>query len=239
MKHGTRSLSILALLLSLTAAPPVRAQADGHPKIDLEKGWRQLFNGKDLAGWETRDTDGKKVPDDTWVVEDGTITRKGNAYLWSAEDYGDFILDLEFKVSPRTNSGIILRHEPDPTAKRYWWNGLLEVQLLDCHGKAVPDKHDCGALYDMVAPCKNTMHKPGEWNRMTITAQKSRVAVVLNDKKIVDVDLDNWSEAEKNPDGTPNKYRKPMKDLRRRGHILLQDHPGAIWFRNLYLKPLD
>ncbi len=61
MKHGTRSLSILALLLSLTAAPPVRAQADGHPKIDLEKGWRQLFNGKDLAGWETRDTDGKKV----------------------------------------------------------------------------------------------------------------------------------------------------------------------------------
>ena len=239
MKHAIQSSLISALLLGATSVSPVPARAGDHPKIDLKKGWRRLFNGKDLTGWETRDTAGKKVPDDTWAVEDGAITRKGKAYLWSTEEYGDFILDLEFKVSPRANSGIILRYEPDPTLNRYWWHGLLEIQILDCHGKAEADKHDCGALYDMIAPSKNTMRRAGQWNRMTITAHGSRVAVVLNDEKIVDCDLDDWSEAEKNPDGTPNKYRKPMKDLRRRGHILLQDHPGSIWFRNLYLKPLE
>lgn len=239
MKHAVQSSLILALLLGITATSPVRTEAGGHPKIDVKKGWRQLFNGEDLTGWETRDSDGKRVPEDTWAIEDGTVTRKGKAYLWSADEFGDFILDLEFKVGARTNSGIILRHKPDATAKRYWSNGLLEIQILDSHGKAQPDKHDCGALYDMIAPSNNTMRKPGEWNRITITAKGSRVAVVLNEEKIIDIDLDDWPEAKKNPDGTPNKYLKPMKDLRRRGHILLQDHPGAIWFRNLYLKALD
>lgn len=215
------------------------ARAGEHPEIDLEKGWQRLFNGKDLTGWETRDADGRKLPADTWAVEDGALTRKGHAYLWSADQFGDFILDMEFKVSEGTNSGIILRHKADPSLKRYWWNGLLEVQILDSYGKAQPDKHDCGALYDMIAPSKNTMKKAGEWDRITITAKGSKVVVVMNGERIIDVDLDDWPEAGKNPDGTPNKYHKPMKDLRRKGHILLQDHPGSIWFRNIFTKRLD
>ena len=232
-------LVILTASIGLTGMTRREARADGHPDIDLKKGWQQLFNGKDLSGWETRDSEGREAPADTWAVEDGTLTRKDHAYLWSTEQFGDFILDMEFKVSPDTNSGIIVRHKPDPGVKRYWWNGLLEVQVLDCHGKAVPDKHDCGALYDMIAPSKNTMNKAGEWNRITITAKGSKVAVVLNGEKIIDVDLDDWAEAGKNPDGTPNKYHKPMKDLGRKGHVLLQDHPGSIWFRNVFIKRLD
>lgn len=83
------------------------------------------------------------------------------------------------------------------------------------------------------------MRKAGQWNRITITAKGSKVTVVMNGEKIVGVDLDDWNEAGKNPDGTPNKYHKPMKDLQRRGHVLLQDHPGSIWFRNIFVKPLD
>ena len=56
---------------------------------------------------------------------------------------------------------------------------------------------------------------------------------LFNGAKIIDADLDDWTEANQNPDGTPNKYHKPMRDLRRTGHILLQDHPGSIWFRNV------
>ena len=225
----------LACLVSVWASP---CPAGEHPQIDPDRGWQKLFNGKDLTGWKTRDSEGRPAPAEAWVVEDGTLTRKDHAYLWSEKQFGDFILDLEFKVSPGTNSGIIVRHKPDPTAKRYWWNGLLEVQILDSFGKETPDKHDCGALYDMIAPSKNTMRKPMEWNRVTITCRASKVAVVLNGEKIVDADLDDWTEANKNPDGTPNKYNKPMKDLGREGHILLQDHPGSIWFRNIYVKPL-
>ena len=239
MERGSQRLLILLALVVLMGAGLVVARAGEHPKIDLNKGWQKLFNGKDLTGWEPRDANGRKLPADTWVVEDGTLTRKGHAYLWSTDQFGDFILDMEFKVSPGTNSGIIVRHKADPSMKRYWWNGLLEVQILDSYGKAQPDKHDCGALYDMIAPSKNTMKKAGEWNRITITAKGSKVAVVMNGEKIIDVDLDDWPQAGKNPDGTPNKYHKAMKDLSRQGHVLLQDHPGSIWFRNIYVRPLD
>ena len=126
-----------------------------------------------------------------------------------------------------------------PAERAYWWDGLLEVQVLDSAGKQKPSMHDCGSLYDMIAPSKNTMKPPGEWNRVTITAQGSKIRIVMNGEKIVDVDLDDWTEANKNPDGTPNKYHKPMKDLSRKGYILLQEHGHPVWFRKIYIKPLD
>jgi hypothetical protein len=240
MQASCRWLGVVILSIYLPTAPPLPAQADQHPKIDLDNGWQSLFNGRDLTGWVTRDSDGKPAPANTWAVEDGAIARKGGAYLWSAQQYGDFILDLEFKVAPETNSGIILRHTPEYSAgQRYWWNGLLEVQILDSYGQAKPGMQDCGSLYDMIAPAHNTMKKPGEWNRITITAKGSRIVVVMNGQQIIDADLDDWSEAGKNPDGTPNKYHKPMKDVGRKGFILLQDHGRPVWFRNVHVKPLD
>lgn len=218
---------------------PPSAQAAGHPKIDPTTGWVTLFDGKDLTNWETCHTDGRKAPSDTWVIEDGTLTRKGRAYLRTTKTYSDFVLDMEFKVGPKANSGIILRYKPEHAegTKRYWWNGLIEIQILDCHGRAEMDKHDCGALYDMIAPSKNVMKKAGEWNRITITANKSRITVVLNCEQIVDADLADWSETGKNPDGTPNKYHKPMCEMPGDGYIWLQEHPGEVRFRNISIKP--
>ncbi len=240
MDCATRWLAVSSLMVCFGGAAAVPARAAEHPKIDPAQGWQKLFNGKDLSGWETRDSNGRQAPAETWAVEDGAIARKGRAYLWSAEKYGDFILDLEFRVAPKTNSGIILRHLPEYSAgQSYWWNGLLEVQILDSYGKATPGMHDCGSLYDMIAPSKNVMHKPGEWNRITVTCRGSKVAVVMNGESIIDADLDDWTEANKNPDGTPNKYHKPMKDVSREGFILLQDHGRPVWFRNIHLKPLD
>ena len=233
--------STLPLVAAVTLAVTMAARpcSAGHPDIKTESGWRALFDGDDLSAWTCRATNGKPTGKANWEVEDGTIARRGGGYLWSKEQFGDFVLDLEFKVAPGTNSGVIFRHQPDPEAKRYWWNGLLEMQLLDSAGKAEPGMHDCGALYDMVAPKQNAMKPANQWNRVTITAKGSHIHIVMNCQEIIDADLDDWSEPNKNPDGTPNKYNNPMKDLSRSGHILLQEHGGPVWFRNIYIKPLD
>ncbi len=237
----------LAVLASLSVASTLAIGAE-HPEIRPESGWAPLFNGKDLSGWVSVTQDGIPTDPDAWVVENGAITRKGKAYLRSEKEYRDLILDLEFKVGPpqgdrRTNSGIFLRHKPDPELveqkKKYWWNGLLEIQLFDSHGLE-PDKHQCGALYDMIAPSRITNKPPGEWNRMTITAKGPKISLILNGKQVLDANLSDWSETGKNPDGTPNKYHKPMNWLAdQSGYIWLQDHPGEIWFRNIWVKRLD
>jgi 3-keto-disaccharide hydrolase len=211
------------------------AHAAEHPEIDQSKGWNCLFDGQDTFAFET-------------VSQDGTLTRKGKAYLRSQEQYRDLVLDLEFKVGPpqgkrRTNSGIFLRHKPNPELiqqkKKYWWNGLIEIQLFDSHGLE-PDKHQCGALYDMVAPTSIENKKPGEWNRMTITAKGPKITIVLNGKQVLNTNLNDWNETGKNPDGSANKYHKPMNWLAdQSGYIWLQEHPGEIWFRNIWVKSLD
>ena len=52
------------------------------------------------------------------------------------------------------------------------------------------------------------------------------------------MDLDQWTVARKNPDGTPNKFSTPMKDMPRVGHIGLQDHNDPVWYRNIRIKEL-
>jgi hypothetical protein len=56
---------------------------------------------------------------------------------------------------------------------------------------------------------------------------------------IIDCGLHDWPEANKNPDGTPNKHNKPIKGLAHKsGCIWLQDHPGEVWFRKIFVKSL-
>jgi hypothetical protein len=221
-------------------------RAEEPPKIDLHRGWKSLFNGKDLTGWRRikpmdRWTLGnEKDAVGTWVVENGTLARKGGADLWTVEKYGDFILDLEYKIAPGCNSGVLFRLAPPSDKTKGWWEeGVMEMQILDTFGLPKPSMHDGGALYDMMPPAINAMRKAGQWNHATITAKGSKIKFVLNGKKVIDTDLDRWTEAHKNPDGTPNKFSKPFKDAPRRGYIFLQDHGAPVWFRNIYIKKLD
>lgn len=198
-----------------------------RPTLAEEK-WRELFNGKDLAGWRLN-------PTNYWIVKDGQIAWKESAVdLWTEEEFGDFVLELEFKCSAGCNSGVFIR---TGDIKDNVQSGI-EVQIWDSVGKTKMEKHYCAAIYDALEPSKNAEKPIGEWNSMRITARGPGIVVELNGEKVIDMDLDRWSEAGKNPDGTPNKFKKPLKDFPRRGFIGLQDHHKPVWFRNIRIKTL-
>jgi type 1 glutamine amidotransferase len=190
--------------------------------------WRTLFNGKDLEGWTCRPGN--------WVVEDEVLARKeGGDFIWTVDQFGDFVLELEFKVPPKGNSGIFIR----TADQKEWLHTGIEVQVLDSHGKSAPDKHDCGAIYDCLAPSRIACKPAGEWNQVEITCHGPRIFVILNNEPIIDMDLDEWTEPGKNPDGTPNKFRTAYKDMPRKGYIGFQDHGNPVWYRNVRIREVS
>lgn len=205
-------------------------------QLSAQDDFESLFNGRDFTGWQ--------VPQDSrWRVQDGLIflDRDGDGqehnhvYLWTAEAYENFILELEFKIPARANSGIFLRttdlQDPVDTG--------LEVQVANSHGRAELSRTStAGAIYDLVAPSQNPLHPPGQWNQMRIECRGPRIQVRLNGTSIIDMDTDNWTEAGRNPDGSANKFSRPITDFGRRGHIGLQDHGLPTWYRNIRIQRL-
>ena len=223
------------LLGSLLAAGSAWAEGD----------WQPLFNGKDLNGWAVT---GKP---DGWAVVDGAIACqvKGGAYLYTQELYENFALALDFKVSPpvtkvnpmtkkeelhKCNSGVFIRCSD---LKNPVHTGI-EVQVFDSTGVTQPGKHDCGALYDMVAPCKNTEKPVGEWNHLVITCKGPLIEVELNGEKVSSMNTDQFEKAGVNPDGSKNKFKFAWKDLPKKGHIGFQDHGHQVWFKDVKIRVL-
>ena len=194
---------------------------------EKKDGWTLLFDGKTDTGW----TNLKPAN-----IEDGCINpfKSGNYVSFAKESYGDFILACDFKVSPKCNSGIFIRtgNAKDPVQTG------IEIQIFDSAGKEKPSKHDCGAIYDLVAPTKNPMKPANEWNHIEITCDKNLIKVALNGEAIAEMDLDKWTEAGKGPDGEKNKFTKALKDFPREGLLGFQDHGQPCWYKNITLKKL-
>jgi sugar phosphate isomerase/epimerase len=168
----------------------------------------------------------------SWEVVNGVLTREGGGYIWSKEKYGNFILDLEFKLAENTNSGVFLRCGD----LNNYVQSSIEVQI---HETTDGTKHGAnGAIYDCLSPSKNTLKPTGEWNRYTITCKDSLINVVLNNEQIIHMITDNWTDPHLNPDGTKNKFANAIKDMPRVGFIGFQDHGQPIWFRNIKIKRL-
>ena len=169
----------------------------------------------------------------SWAMENGVLVRKGGGDIWTKKAYKDFILNVEFKPGKETNSGVFLR------AAEHTWLPWAEVQIIDSYGKPA-DKHDAsGAIYDILAPSANATRPAGQWNQMTIQAIGPRIQVVLNGQPVVAMNLNEWTEPHRNPDGTENKFDVAYKDLPREGSIGFQDHGYAIEFRNLKIRELN
>jgi hypothetical protein len=176
-------------LLALWAASFARAEAP--PPADAD-GWRPLFNGKDLSGWAFRNPDAKKVwrvcddvrldpadPAKLLPVGDGgspdAVLLCGDdgrgSDLMTSESFYDYELHLEFTVPKGSNSGVYNR-------------GLFEIQVFDSFGKARPEFHDCGALYERAFPPENLAKPPGEWQSFDITMKGKTISLVWNGKPV-------------------------------------------------------
>lgn len=237
MVYYRKTVGLIAALV-VTASWPLLAQGTaGAPQPDNElsaaekaDGWKLLFDGKSLDGWKAT---GNK--DAGWTVEDGAIKClvKGGGNIYTEEQPTDFDLRLDFKVARRTNSGIFVRW-PDLA------NDLtgMEIQILDSFGRTPPNNHDCGAIYDILAPRKDVTRPAGEWNHMEIICWGPIVRVTLNGEQIIEADLTQWAQAHKNPDGSPNKFAQAYNTMTHGGHIAMQDHHGVVWYKNIAIKLL-
>lgn len=196
-------------------------------------GWLLLFDGKTLSGWMTSDL---KPPRTSVEQESLNPHKSGHYMLVHTQQWSDFVLSLDFKISKGCNSGVFVRTfplEPRP-GKDVGFNGI-EVAIDDTTGAGF---HDTGALYDLVKPAKNAMKPAGEWNRVVITCDKNRITVELNGEKVTRMDLDEWKEPNRRPDGTPHKFDVAYKDHPRKGYVGFQDHGKPCWFKNVKLLPL-
>ena len=230
----TRQILILAAacgLVLLVAGAARRGPASPQVHPDTSS-WTDLFQA-DLSNAE--------YPAGIWTFTSGVLTASEDQAIWTKKDYENFILDLEFKTAPGTNSGVILYC----TDIKDWIPNSVEVQIADDFAEEwakSPKTWQCGAIFGHLAPAKSAVKRPGEWNRYTITCSGPKISVVLNGERVIEMDMRLWTSATTNPDGSdvPAWLSKPLAGLATRGRIGLQSkHAGApIFFRNLKIKEL-
>jgi hypothetical protein len=171
----------------------------------------ELFNGKDLAGWRALHANREMA----WEVKDGVMRNQpGATDLVTDGKFWNFKLHAEYRVGPRSNSGIGLR-------------GRYEVQILEDHGRP-PSKQSNGALYSRIVPATNASKPANEWQTFDITLVENRVTVVLNGSTLIDnQEIPGLTAIATDPnEGEP-------------GPITIQGDHGVVEFRKLTLTPLE
>jgi len=237
-----------------TAEPEAKIRPNTLTEEERAEGWVLLFDGHSLEGWRGIGIAG--IPEGHWVIEDGVIkkvpggevprqpdgqpTQGGD--LMTAGTYEDFELRLEWKISPTGNSGvkynvseeISLAIPPQQAAIGF------EYQILDDVGH--PDaangpNRTTAALYDLIPPGAKTLKPVGEFNEARILFRGGHGEHWLNGAKALEFDL---GTPDMNERLAASKYRD-IADFakKRRGHIVLQDHGDAVWFRNIRIRELQ
>jgi hypothetical protein len=209
---------------------------------EKEEGWRLLFDGKTTDGWRGALRD--SFPAKGWAVHDGVLEvlprdeGGGGGDIVTVEQFGDFELVFDFKLSEGANSGL----KYYVTENGYGRGALgLEYQLLDdvLHPDAKLGKdgnRTLASLYDLIpAAADKPFNGINQWNRGRIVARQNHVEHWLNGVKVL--------EYERGSDD----YRRLVAESKfgqwtdfgeaTRGNILLQDHRDRAWFRNIKIKP--
>ena len=169
-----------------------------------------------------------------WILKDGMLypSATPRGMMWTKKSFSNFELTVEYKTSEKCNSGIFFRVNPkNPVQEGF------EIQV------ASPDlykgKHAVGSLYDAKEPASPAAKVDGEWNTMVLTCKGPKIKVVLYGVEVQNLNINDWNTANKNPDGTKNKFKTALKDLPHSGRIGVQYHGQPVWYRKLSIKELN
>ena len=225
-----------------TAAP-----ADMNNRLtDEEKsaGWQLLFDGTSKSNFHVfnNTSDGS-----AWQVTDGalhldTTTKKdnnivGGGDLVTNDEYENFDLKLDWKISPAGNSGIMFYVQEGPKFEKPYWTGP-EMQVLDnaAHPDAKIIKHRAGDLYDLITSTPETVKPAGEWNQVEIISNKGALEFHLNGTKVLTTTM--WDDAWKKMIAGSKFKQWAGFGTFKKGRIALQDHGNTVWYRNIRIKKL-
>lgn len=223
---------VLGLALSLVVAcAAMAAETNTLTPKDKADGWRLLFDGKSLDGWR-----GFKaaVPDPGWHVTDGALSPdpKTSKDIITKEEFGDFELSFQWKISKLGNSGVMFHviEQGDET-----YESGPEYQILDnAHGE--PPLQRAASLFALYAPTMDMTKPPGQWNQGRILVRDGHVEHWLNGMKVVEYQIGS-------PDFkarvAASKFRQwPQFASSPTGHIALQNHGDAVAFRDIKIRVL-
>ncbi|PYT20332.1 MAG: hypothetical protein DMG57_42535 [Acidobacteria bacterium] len=153
------------------------AAAQGRPNTltgkESREGWKLLFDGKSLNGWEPH------AGAEDWKVEDGVIVcaATGPSWLGTSTSFSDYVLELQFRGSAKVNSGVFLRSQKEgqPHITGY------ELQIWDYQ----PAGYNTGSLVGSVK-ASPTKIIANDWNSYKVTAEGDHFLVILNGKTLLD-----------------------------------------------------
>src|SRR5690554_3213772 len=236
------SVSVISCQSGVNNSQNDESEDDTIASTNTDQEWVSLFDGTSTTGWHTY---GKDKAGAAWEVVDGTLYL--NVKDKDPEDRGDLVTDneyenyhlkLEWKISEGGNSGIIFNIHEDPSKYNNTYNTGPEMQVLDNdkHNDGQIHTHRTGDLYDLIASSEETVKPVGEWNQVEIIVDNGKLDFYLNGTNVVSTTMfdDNWKEM------VANSKFGSMPDFGtfKVGKIALQDHDDEVWYRNIMIKEL-
>ena len=241
--RATTVVAVAALIGGCSSAPGPETQSMPAPSLgaansltpaERSAGWRLLFDGTNMDSW--RGYKAAEIPSG-WHVANGELTKDRPVEdIVSKDEFGDFELQIDWKISEAGNSGIFYRGSEE--FEKIYWTGP-EYQLLD-DIKAADNKTRltcAGAAYGLYPSPAGHLNPVGQWNATRIVAKGPHIEHWLNGFKLLEYEM--WS-----PDWEArmkaSKFAAwPKYGRLRSGHLAMQgDHAGSLSFRNIKIRAL-
>jgi len=236
-------------LLAAIYFPALAKNMDDNTLTDKEKaeGWQLLWDGKTTEGWRGAKSD--TFPEKGWVIRDGMLTvlksdgaeSRNGGDIVTIQQYKNFILSVDFKITEGANSGIKYFVQTDLNKGEGSAIGC-EFQILDDlrHPDAklgVNGNRTLGSLYDLIRADKEAANFDIKtFNTAMIKVDGNKVVHYLNGVKILEYERNTQ---EFNALVAYSKYKVwPNFGNFEKGHILLQDHGDRVSYKNIKIKEL-